>query len=115
MNLPKHIEEKIERDFYPDFNGYFSKQSEYCDQRFLTADTKGIIKDYLKTFIAQILEEEKDRLVGEIEKIYPPTFIHEVTCGNGVMLRGVQREIDIARISIEESNRIDYIINLIKK
>ena len=54
MNLPKHIEERFDEEFR-DCGGEYSNTTD--------APTK-----MLKSFIAQMLEEEKERLVGEIEK-----------------------------------------------
>lgn len=54
MNLPKHIEERFDEEF-KDYGGEYSNTTD--------APTK-----IVKSFIAQILEEEKERLFRDMEK-----------------------------------------------
>lgn len=61
MNLPKHIEERFDERF-----GILLSKLE----NLYGGNTKiPTFSEVLKSFIAQILEEEKERLVGEIEKM----------------------------------------------
>jgi hypothetical protein len=76
-------------------------------------DTDGVI-DLIITSLQKVIEAERKSTVEGINKMFPPIFIHEVSYGEGIILRGISGETNISRMSLDESKRIDSIAEFIK-
>lgn len=55
----------------------------------------------------------KDKIIEEINSIYPPMFIHETSYGVGVMKRGKREATHIRRLTQDEEDVINNIISIL--
>lgn len=114
MNLPKQIEERFDEKFNKPINDEIHRYLNNANSRYCFYDNTEI-----KSFIAQILEEEKERLVREIEN--KRSFPAEMFQLNNLKMPFVVQEgkadenekFHIFRTGFQDA--ISQIINLIKK
>jgi len=70
--LLKEQEKAFDEKFYEDFGKYWSKESAHCEQQYLTPDTRGIIKDFIKSFLRS---SQQDLIKAVIAKIKGMTIM----------------------------------------
>ena len=62
-------DDRFDKKFYEDFDEFWKTESQHCEQRYLTPDTRGIIKDYIKQFLHSEIDLALEQAAKAVEKM----------------------------------------------
>jgi len=101
--------EKEDKVGWEDWHSYWNKESQYCEQKYLTPDTHGIIKDFIRTQIEQAEQRGYEKAIKD-------TFKSDMTMFNNVHNSAIDKAMqELEDLGLSEWFLVENTILTLKK